>query len=553
MLEGVVRKIHLFRLSPQEKRAVYDEVRENYQIQPGYLLLIMAACLIALLGLLTNSVAVVIGAMLISPLMNPFLSAALALTIGDWILGRLALRTILLSVALVLLTCIIALTISPLKDATPEIISRTRPNLMDLLVAFFAGLAGSYTLLVRKGLSTIPGVAIATAVMPPLCVTAFGLYHRSWEIAAGSFFLFLTNLVAVIVSAAIMFTLAKFRTSDEYAESSKLGPHGRLLVSVLILFVLSMPLLYSLVKAARQSRERRTIEVELRKGLERVPQASVEKGWQMEQDKDGRLILNVVLRTPELLNPAEVTRAERMLQKYLRRPVALQLAQIRMRSAGVRESITSALAPAIAPISAVAIPPAPTPASNVENLNDWIVPKLKEVETLLGKKVQEYHLILSGQGKPPLLSLVVKTDDPSIEMNAKAVERLLRKQWQESGINVKESDTILKLYLVPAGSPYAKVIFAPGNITVSKESNKLVERYVQFWKISPLLQPVLMNPASVSNHWFELKRRRAVQAALASYGMSGSQNIHIEKSNLLQENEFGLDFRFQVTDPFASH
>ena len=307
-----VQKIfQLFELNAEQKKELYFEVRNSYQIEPGYLLLTIAACLIALLGLLINSTAVVIGAMLISPLMNPFLSAALALTIGDWTLGRLAVRTILFSMLLVILTCVLATAISPLKEATPEIIARTKPNLMDLLIAFFAGMAGTYTLMVRKGLSAIPGVAIATAVMPPLCVTGFGLYHWSWTIAAGAFILFLTNLVAIIVSSSMMFAIAKFRTSDEYAEVSRFAARRRLAFSLVILVIISIPLLYSLIQAAHETGERRAIEIALRRELPKTPQATLELGRELKNDNEGHLLLNVVLRTPVLLTPRQLPKPQK--------------------------------------------------------------------------------------------------------------------------------------------------------------------------------------------------------------------------------------------------
>jgi uncharacterized membrane protein len=448
-------------------------------------------------------------------------------------------------VALVLVTCLLARAVSPLQDSTPEIVARTRPNLMDLLIAFFAGLAGTYTLLVRKGLSTIPGVAIATAVMPPLCVTAFGLYHRSWEIAAGAFFLFFTNLVAIIVSAAFMFALAHFRTSDEYGEPMKFDAHRRLLISAGVLFFISMPLLYSLVKTAHETGERKSIGVELRKELELSPNARLQEGWQMQQDQDGRLTLSAVLMTPELVDQTKVTEAEKMLEKRLNRPVALQLSQILTRSGGVRESIASAFSPAIAPPAAVVVPPPPTPASNVDNLKDWIGTKTDEIETLLGCKISEYELILPGLKKPPVLVLVIKTDDPSIDINVRAVERLLRKRWQEGGIPVAKTDTILKTVLLPLSTPYVKVTFSENEIKVSQEARKLVARYVQLCKVSVQLRPVLLNPKNARRQWFELMRKKALRAALAEYGLTDAQNIPMEESALLNENEYALDFRPQ--------
>src|SRR5205823_14019337 len=122
------------------------------------------ACLISLMGLLLNSPAVIIGAMLISPLMGPILACGLALTTAEWPLGKKAARNLLLSIVEVVVVATVATYVSPLRGTTPEILARTNPNLTDLLIAFFSGLAGTIALASRKTVFTIlPGVAIATA------------------------------------------------------------------------------------------------------------------------------------------------------------------------------------------------------------------------------------------------------------------------------------------------------------------------------------------------------------------------------------------------------
>lgn len=129
--------------------------------------------LIALFGLLQNSVAVIIDAMLISPLMNPILAGALALLLGDGRLGEKAAIILGISIGGVIVITGIVAWLSPLKEVTPEILARTNPNLLDLFIAFLSGLAG--TLALRSGstnLTIIPGVAIAVAVVPPLALKA---------------------------------------------------------------------------------------------------------------------------------------------------------------------------------------------------------------------------------------------------------------------------------------------------------------------------------------------------------------------------------------------
>src|SRR5512141_1198584 len=115
---------------------VYDEAYEGRRFDAVYFTMLIFACLISLMGLLLNSPAVIIGAMLISPLMGPILACGLALTTAEWQLGKKAGRNLALSVCEVILVAVLATHLSPLREITPEILARTNPNLMDLLIAF---------------------------------------------------------------------------------------------------------------------------------------------------------------------------------------------------------------------------------------------------------------------------------------------------------------------------------------------------------------------------------------------------------------------------------
>ncbi len=175
---------------------VIQHVREEGRISSRYNFMVLMSCGIAMLGLLLSSPAVVIGAMLISPLMGPIMSLGFSLCVLDFRQLKRALMGILAGLGLALAVSYVIVMFSPLTDVTPEILARTQPNLFDLLVAIFSGLAGGYAVTMRKG-ETIVGVAIATALMPPLAVTGFGIATGSAPIAKGAFFLFMTNLLAI--------------------------------------------------------------------------------------------------------------------------------------------------------------------------------------------------------------------------------------------------------------------------------------------------------------------------------------------------------------------
>ncbi len=314
----------------RERDDVYSDIYENRQFNAIYLTMLVMAGLIALLGLLVNSPAVIIGAMLISPLMGPILSCGLALTLADWDLGKKGLRNVVFSVVEVLLITALVTALSPLKDPTPEILARSNPNLMDLLIAFFSGVAGSIALTTRSksGLTIIPGVAIATAVMPPLATVGYGVATAQWAIARGSFMLFFTNLVAIVISADLVFFIAGFRPRHKVAQgSSPKFVRARGVIAVVILAVISIPLVRTLAQAAQQARARRQILTVL-KSLEKPHDVQL-GSWHFDLEP-GRVVVDASITTGEPLDKDVIAQTQRMLTESLSRSAELHIRQIRV-------------------------------------------------------------------------------------------------------------------------------------------------------------------------------------------------------------------------------
>lgn len=187
-----------------------------------YWLQLLFSAGIATLGLVLNSTAVIIGAMLISPLMGPILSSGLALSTGDLILAVRSAANLLLSSVGAIAFALILVALLPFKDITAEITARTQPNTLDLVIALFSGAIGSIATCreVKGVVTSIPGVAIAVALMPPICVVGFGLGYAislaDWkgiEIAVGGGLLYLTNLVAITFTAMMVFVLLRIDTA----------------------------------------------------------------------------------------------------------------------------------------------------------------------------------------------------------------------------------------------------------------------------------------------------------------------------------------------------
>jgi uncharacterized hydrophobic protein (TIGR00271 family) len=200
----------LLSVSPQRKAQVLDEIAHGSIPRPLYYVLLLASGGIAAFGLLANSAAVVIGAMLVSPLMAPIFGMALALSRGDLRLLRHAAIAEFAGVLLIVgFACLLGLLPFAL-EVTPEMLARTKPNLLDLIIATLAGLAGGLALVDERTSPALPGVAIATSLTPPLSTCGLSLAFGAFEGAWGAFLLFFANFLAILAVSAAIFILSGF-------------------------------------------------------------------------------------------------------------------------------------------------------------------------------------------------------------------------------------------------------------------------------------------------------------------------------------------------------
>ena len=223
---SIPRETHLQRwlgIHQDKKPLVYAQVYETADISKlNYWLEITFSAGIAAFGLVLNSPAVIIGAMLISPLMGPIMATGLALATGDLYLALKAIANLVASIALAITLSAFIVWLLPFHSVTAEVLARVNPNLLDLGVALFSGLAGSVAVCragAGSGVMTLPGVAIAVALMPPLCTMGFGLGSgANTRIMGGAGLLFLTNLVAIVSSAFAVFLLVGMNSADVRSE-----------------------------------------------------------------------------------------------------------------------------------------------------------------------------------------------------------------------------------------------------------------------------------------------------------------------------------------------
>lgn len=304
-------------------------------LTPAFLFLVVASSAIATLGLLLNSVAVIIGAMLIAPLMGPIILLGFAVARTDIVHGMLAAKSLLIGVLMALVGSYVIVKLSPFIAPTSEILARTQPNLFDLLVAVVSGMVGGYAV-VRREVGTVAGVAIATALMPPLAAAGFGLATGDQSIFGGAFFLFLTNMIAISFSAAgmaVWYGFGNFSAPRELLWKTAAG--------LLVIAILSVPLMHSLDETVSRTLANKQVESLLR-------EEGAEKFWQLGQitthiDGDQALQVAALVFVPEV-DPGAEKRLNQRMSEQLGKAVHLDLNQVLI---GEKKPFTAA-------------PPAPT-------------------------------------------------------------------------------------------------------------------------------------------------------------------------------------------------
>ncbi len=241
-----------------DRSLILASVARDARLDKKFLLLIILAAMIATLGLLQSSTAVVIGAMLVSPLMGPIMGVGFGLATLESNLIRRSLVTLAAGMAVAILVAMLIIWLSPIRDVTPELRARTQPTLLDLGVAVVGGIAGVYAIM-RKLSGVMVGVAIATALVPPLSTVGFGLATGRFDFAVGAALLFLTNTLAIAFAATIVARLNHFGPS--------LTPqHTAMQVTGIVatLGILSIPLALTLNSLAGEVRARSVVQAELR-------------------------------------------------------------------------------------------------------------------------------------------------------------------------------------------------------------------------------------------------------------------------------------------------
>ena len=216
---------------------VIAQISDGVDSHGATLWVLIFAIFIASLGLNVNSTAVIIGAMLISPLMGPIIGMGLAVGIADLKLFKRALTNYLIKTVISVVTATIYFTISPITEAQSELLARTSPTLYDVLIALFGGAAGILAISTKSKNNVIPGVAIATALMPPLCTAGYGLAVSNTSYFFGAFYLYFINTVFIAFTTCIGVRLLHFHRK-KFVDREKMKRVNYYIISIVIITML---------------------------------------------------------------------------------------------------------------------------------------------------------------------------------------------------------------------------------------------------------------------------------------------------------------------------
>lgn len=346
-------------LSEQERVDLYKRLKESARADLDFHVRMALAATIAALGLLLNSVAVIIGAMLVAPLMSAILAIGLGVVVGDGRLIRLAIVRVLQGAGLAVLLSLFVAWLDPLAQITPELLARSRPTLLDLGVAVASGLAGGYAVSRKEVQEALAGVAIAVALVPPLSAIGIALALGAWREAAGALLLYLTNMISIIGAGGVIFLLVGFR--PRVWSSIRLRVFWRGLAGIVLLFALILtPLGWLTVREVSHARLQRAIGQAVEQSISEMGRMRLVK-YTWREDRKGAIRLEVEVQTLENLRYADVLTLQDAISARLHRPVGVKIVVVPVIELDPRFPPTPTPPPTPSPTPTFTPTPGPSP------------------------------------------------------------------------------------------------------------------------------------------------------------------------------------------------
>ena len=289
---------------------IRESLVTDSKLDQNYVILILSSCLIATFGLLINSAAVIIGAMIVAPLMLPLRGFSFATLEGDAKLLRSSAEAIAFGTIIAVSCSLVIGLVIGIPQFGSEIWSRTQPNLIDLLIAIVAGGISGYAKIRPEMSDAIPGTAIAVALMPPLCVIGLTLSQGQWEAAFGASLLYLTNLIGINLACIVVYVWGGYARSNELSRNLSWG------VSIVLIIMLAIPLGISFWQLINQAKVNSSINkilvTESRFNRKNIEVESLRVNW---KTKPHSVLLKVKVAEP--ISSTEVKVVEQLLTREL--------------------------------------------------------------------------------------------------------------------------------------------------------------------------------------------------------------------------------------------
>lgn len=245
---GKITDLLNLRDGEDDRARTLEAVKKNITFKGANLWILACAIIVASVGLNVNSTAVIIGAMLISPLMGPIVGAGFALGIYDFSLLKKSLNNLLTATVVSLAVSTLYFYLSPFKDVQSELLARTSPNIYDILIAFFGGVVGVIAVTRSEKGNPIPGVAIATALMPPLCTAGYGLATGQWKFFLGAFYLYSINCVFIGIATFLIIKYLNYPAVKQIDETHQKRVKYIIAFLITVMLLPSSYLAYSLYR-----------------------------------------------------------------------------------------------------------------------------------------------------------------------------------------------------------------------------------------------------------------------------------------------------------------
>jgi uncharacterized hydrophobic protein (TIGR00271 family) len=270
-----------------DNKEIIESVEQGIEFRGANLWILIFAILLASIGLNINSTAVVIGAMLISPLMGPIVGVGMGIAIFDTKLMKNGLRSLGFAAGASILASTLYFIVTPLSDAQSELLARTTPSIWDVLIAFFGGLAGIIAHSRRIKTNVVPGVAIATALMPPLCTAGFGLATFNWAYVFGALYLFFINCFFICLATILICRVMGMPYHHTVDERVRIRTR-RAMIALIV--VVTLPSIFLAYRIVRYSVELKNAQAFVERELNSEEIQVIDKKFLLDQDPPEILI-----------------------------------------------------------------------------------------------------------------------------------------------------------------------------------------------------------------------------------------------------------------------